>query len=74
MLDLVSMRAVRADDASLKAASGFLRAGGIAAFFRTKDAREWASETSAGLVWLRNEPLLPTSEAQLCLFEKQPGA
>jgi 16S rRNA (guanine527-N7)-methyltransferase len=69
-LDLVSMRAVRADHASLAAAAGFLRPGGTAAFFRTAGAGDWASD-SGNLTWVRNEHLLPGSQAQLCLFEKR---
>jgi 16S rRNA (guanine527-N7)-methyltransferase len=71
MLDLVSMRAVRADHGSLAAAAGFLRAGGLAAFFRTADIGSWAAQSSPALVWLRNAPLLQGSQAQLCIFEKR---
>ena len=67
---VVSVRAVRLDAALFESVVALLRAGGLAALFRTSDATDPPSELPDELKWVRSLQLIPASHSTLALARK----
>jgi len=66
--DLVSIRAVRPDIATLSASAAFLSRGGHVAFFAGARAREAFASIPADLAWRASQPLLRSSDSHLTVL------
>jgi len=66
--DVVSLRAVRPDIATLTAAGGLLNPGGILALFGGPNIQEMAASVPRDLTWRATHPLLRSSGSWLMLL------
>lgn len=69
--DVVSLRAVRVDPATLSIVQAFLKQGGQLFLFRTIAGSDLTEAIPPQLHWMASHPLLESLGSQLAIFEKQ---
>lgn len=67
---LLSVRAVRLDNAAFSAMTGLLSAGGQAALFRTIQSEDPPAGLPVSLIWRSSRQLIPASHGSLTLLER----
>lgn len=68
--DLLSVRAVRLDEAAFSTMADLLRPGGLAALFRTVDLEDPPRGLPATLHWRWSRQLIPASHSALMVLER----
>jgi len=66
--DLVSLRAIRHDEAALASAVALLRGGGVVALFRGPQGPERFDASAVNLAWRETQPLLRSTRSRLTVL------